>query len=304
MVGSHFVKHYLNADCEVSGIARPSASSRLHDSPSYKVHRIDLLDAKAVDRLIAELKPETVIHMAAQAFNGASWELEYYTHLCNFNSTLNLLNACREFVPDSKVLLACSSAEYGCVDPGEGPLKEDRALKPVTPYGVSKMATEALGFQYFANYGMKVFLPRMFIHVGTGHPPATAIQNFAKQIAEIKKGVSPNRIEVGRLDTARDFIDVRDGVEAMITLLEKGQAGLPVNICNQEAWNIGDILKLLFRIAQTDAEVIQSDKFMRLSDEKLLLGDQSRLKGLGWERKYSMEATLSSVFEDWMVRIG
>ena len=304
MVGSHFVKRFLSEGYDVQGVARPSASSRLFESHDYKVHRIDLLDANAVSKLIGNLQPDIVIHMAAQAFNGASWEMEHYTHLCNFNSTLNLLNACRASIPESKVLLACSSAEYGCVEPEEGALKEDRPLKPVTPYGVSKMATEAVGFQYASNYGMKVYLPRMFIHVGTGHPPATAIQNFAKQIAEIKKGVIPARIEVGRLDTARDFIDVRDGVDAMITLLEKGGPGIPVNICNQEAWNIGDILEMLFEIAGVNAEVIPSEKFMRLSDEKLLLGDQSRLKALGWERKYSMRETLTSVFEDWISRIA
>ena len=88
-----------------------------------------------------------------------------------------------------KVLLACSSAEYGNITPEECPLTEESLLKPHSPYGVSKVAVEMLGQQYFANYGMEIFLPRMFIHVGTGHPPATAIQNFARQIALVKKGL-------------------------------------------------------------------------------------------------------------------
>ena len=67
-------------------------------------------------------------------------------------------------------------------------MQEERLLRPISPYGVSKVATEALGFQHFHNYGLQVYLPRLFIHVGTGHPPATAIQNFARQLALIAKG--------------------------------------------------------------------------------------------------------------------
>ena len=303
MVGSEFVKHYRESGWQVHGIARPSAAARMHETHDYPVHRIDLMDAPATHRLIEKVQPDVIVHMAAQAFNGTSWELESYTHQCNFNSSLNVLKACLEVVPQSKVLLACSSAEYGCVDPSEGALREDRALKPVTPYGVSKMATEALGFQYFSNYGLPVYLPRMFIHVGTGHPPATAIQNFARQIALIKLGKREPLMEVGRLDTARDFIDVRDGVAAMCLLLENGQPGLPVNICNQEAWKIGDVLNQLCELAGVDAKIVPSEKFMRSSDELLLMGDASRIWSLGWERKFSMRETLQAVLADWLKRL-
>ena len=128
-------------------------------------------------------------------------------------------------------MLACSSAEYGNIRPDECPLKEERLLQPFSPYGVSKVGVECLGFQYHANYGMAVYLPRLFIHVGTGHPPATAIQNFARQLALIAKGKAEPVMKVGVLTTARDFIDVRDGVEGMMLLLEAGQPGRPVNIC-------------------------------------------------------------------------
>ncbi|MCG8525504.1 MAG: GDP-mannose 4,6-dehydratase, partial [Opitutales bacterium] len=166
----------------------------------------------------------------------------------------------------------------------------------------SKMATEALGFQYYSNYGMKVYLPRMFIHVGTGHPPATAIQNFARQIALVKKGKLEPKLEVGRLDTARDFIDVRDGVEGMMLMLDKGNPGEPVNICTGEAWNIGDILKMLCEIAGVKTEIKQVAKYMRASDEELLLGDVSKLSAFGWKRKYQMKDTLEEVLQDWLER--
>ncbi|MDD4350262.1 MAG: GDP-mannose 4,6-dehydratase [Opitutales bacterium] len=302
MIGGHFVRMLRDKGWDVHGLARPSAASRMYESWDYPVHRVDLLDREATARTIGRIQPDWVIHMAAQAFNGTSWEMESYTHMVNFNSTLNVLWSVRQSVPGAGVLLACSSAEYGCVDPLECPLKEDRPLRPVTPYGVSKVSGEALGFQYHANYGTRVFLPRLFIHVGTGHPPATAIQNFARQLALIRKGRIDPVLKVGRLDTARDFIDVRDGVSAMLALMERGQPGVPVNICNGVAPKIEEVLNLLIEIAGVPVRIEPDPALMRLSDEAVLLGDNSRLKQLGWTRRYALRETLEAVFSDWMNR--
>ncbi|MBN2234941.1 MAG: GDP-mannose 4,6-dehydratase [Opitutales bacterium] len=304
MIGGHFVRMLRDKGWDVHGLARPSAASRMYESWDYPVHRVDLLDREATARTIGRIQPDWVIHMAAQAFNGTSWEMESYTHMVNFNSTLNVLWSVRQSVPGAGVLLACSSAEYGCVDPSECPLKEDRPLRPVTPYGVSKVSGEVLGFQYHANYGTRVFLPRLFIHVGTGHPPATAIQNFARQLALIRKGRIDPVLKVGRLDTARDFIDVRDGVSAMLALMERGQPGVPVNICNGVAPKIEEVLNLLIEIAGVPVRIESDPALMRLSDEAVLLGDNSRLKQLGWTRRYALRETLEAVFSDWMNRIA
>ena len=160
-----------------------------------------------------------------------------------------------------------------------------------------------LGYQYFTNYGLKVYLPRMFIHVGTGHPPATAIQNFARQLALIKAGKIPPEIHVGNLGSARDFIDVRDGVAAMRLLLEKGKPGEPINICTGKAYKISEILNMLVDISETNAQVIIDDRLMRAADEPLLLGDNTKINALGFEQQYQMLDTLKDVFADWMSRI-
>ncbi len=160
-----------------------------------------------------------------------------------------------------------------------------------------------LGYQYFLNYGLKVFLPRMFIHVGTGHPPATAIQNFARQLALIKKGKISPEIHVGNLESARDFIDVRDGVTAMKILIEKGNPGEPVNICTGKAYKIQEILDLLVKISGTEVKIVSDPALMRVADEPLLLGDARKIKGLGFSPKYTIEQTLTEVFCDWMERI-
>ena len=303
MVGSQFMRTYIDEGHEVWGVARNSSSSRMHALQDDHMIRSDILDKDALVDIMDRIKPDVVIHMAAQAFNGDSWKVEYLTHETNYMGTLNVLQSVRRTVPEAKVLLACSSAEYGNIKESDCPLIEERLLTPHTPYGVSKAGTENLGRQYALNYGMKIYLPRMFIHVGTGHPPATAIQNFARQLALIKHGKIKNEIHVGNLSTYRDYIDVRDGVDAMRLLLEKGNPGEPYNICNNKAYQIREILDMLIDISGTDTKVVTDEALFRVADEPLLLGDNSKIVALGYERKYSMRQTLEDVFADWESRI-
>jgi GDP-4-dehydro-6-deoxy-D-mannose reductase len=303
MVGGCFIERLAESGYDVLGVARSTALGRYVVNRKHPFTSCDVLDKGSLISLLKSNRPDLIVHMAAQAFNGASWDSEYYTHLANTEGTLNVLCAARDTCPDAKILLACSSAEYGDVQPEDCPLVENRLLKPITPYGVTKVATECMGYQFFKNYGMQIFLPRMFIHVGTGHPPATAIQNFARQVALIKAEQMAAVIRTGRLDTARDFIDVRDGVDGMMQLLQKGQPGTPINICNGEAVLIQDVLDILVSAAGINVEIQQDPSLLRPSDEPLLLGDNSKLRSLGWSRRFSMQMTLEDVLTDWSSRV-
>lgn len=303
MVGSCFYRAFSADGHEVSGCARPSASSRMEAVQDKNVIRCDITDRDQLENVLARVKPDLVVHMAAQAFNGLSWDCERLTHMTNYMGTLNLLQILKRDLPDTKLLLACSSAEYGFFTPADCPLTEDRPLKPITPYGVTKAGIEHLGFQFFANYGLPIYFPRMFIHVGTGHPPATAIQNFARQLALIKKGRLEPMLHVGNITTARDFIDVRDGVAAMRLVVEKGNPGEPYNICTGRAYKISEVLDKLIAIAGVKVDVITDPKLLRASDEELLLGDNSKITALGFTQKYTIDDTLSGVFADWMGRV-
>lgn len=303
MVGGCFAAKLAEAGWDVLGVSRHTAHGRHIVERPYRFAGCDILDRQSLEAVFAKEQPDLIVNMAAQAFNGTSWEAEYYTYLVNIEGTRNVLAAARSQCPDAKILLACSSAEYGDIQPDDCPLKEDRLLKPLTPYGVTKVATECMGYQYYKNYGMKVYLPRMFIHVGTGHPPATAIQNFARQVALIAKGKKEPVMNTGRLDTARDFIDVRDGVDAMLMLLEKGNPGVPINICTGVAPKIQEVLDMLVEIGGVKVDVRQSAELLRPSDELLLLGDNSRLTALGWKRKFTLRQTLEGVLDDWLRRV-
>ncbi|MDR1897755.1 MAG: GDP-mannose 4,6-dehydratase [Prevotellaceae bacterium] len=303
MVGSYFYRMYKERGNEVYGIARNSASSRMEVVRDENIFRCDIIDRDALEKVFDKVHPELVIHMAAQAFNGLSWDCEYLTHYTNYVGSLNVLKCALRNGLFTKVLLACSSAEYGDFDITDCPLKEHQNLRPVTPYGVSKAGVELLGYQYYSNYDLPVYFPRMFIHVGTGHPPATAIQNFARQLALISKGILEPVVRVGNLESARDFIDVRDGVAAMMLLIENDKRGMPVNICTGKAYKIAEVLQMLIDIANVKVEIIEDKSLLRTSDEPLLLGDNSLIKSLGFQQKYQLRETLQMVYADWLQRI-
>jgi GDP-4-dehydro-6-deoxy-D-mannose reductase len=303
MVGSYFYKAYKERGEEVYGVARNSASSRMEAVQDKNIFRCDIVDRDALEKVFDRVRPELVIHMAAQAFNGLSWECEYLTHYTNYVGSLNVLKCALRNGVATKVLLACSSAEYGDFDISDCPLKEGKNLRPVTPYGVSKVGVELLGYQYYSNFGLPVYFPRMFIHVGTGHPPATAIQNFARQLALISQKRLPPIVHVGNLQSARDFIDVRDGVAAMLLLVEQDKRGVPVNICTGKAYKIAEVLQMLIDIAHVEVEIIEDKSLLRASDEPLLLGDSSLIKSLGFEQQYQLRETLQMVYADWLQRI-
>jgi GDP-4-dehydro-6-deoxy-D-mannose reductase len=304
MAGSEFARADTELGAEVCGVARNSASSRMEAVHDKRVIRCDVTDRDSLERVVDRISPDLIIHMAAQAFNGLSWDCEYLTHHINYTGTLNVLKCAMKNGSGTKVLLACSSAEYGDFLPSECPLVEERPLRPVTPYGVSKAAVEMLGLQYHRNYGLPVYLPRMFIHVGTGHPPATAIQNFARQLACIvRKKTKESVLYVGNLRTERDFIDVRDGVRAMISMLERWMPGHPINICSGKAYSIEEVLKMLIDISGADVDIREDASLLRISDEPLLLGDNRKISSLGFIPQYGIRDTLRSVYQDWLDRV-
>ena len=303
MVGSCFLQKLAERGWSVTGVARHTALGRHVCTRPHPFIGCDILDRENLESVFRSVRPDLVVDMAAQAFNSVSWESERYTYLANVEGTRNVVAAAHAAVPEAQIVLACSSAEYGDGARDDGPTDEDCPLRPVTPYGVTKVAVECMGYQHFRNYGTRIYLPRMFIQVGTGHPPATAIQNFARQVALVKAGLAEPVIRTGRLDTVRDFLDVRDGVEGILAMLENGTPGVPVNICSGEAPSVREVLDMLLDIAGVEVRVEQDPALLRPTDENLLLGDNARLRALGWTRRHTLRETLEAVFRDWMRRV-
>ncbi|MFO7675814.1 MAG: GDP-mannose 4,6-dehydratase [bacterium] len=307
--GSHLAELLLGrGDCEVHGIIRwrsrteniEGIRDRLH------LHVCDLRDTTSIYEVIARVRPEMVFHLAAQSFVPMSWTAPAETLSTNIIGQANLFEAIRAagLIESCRVQIAGSSEEYGLVHPEETPIKETNPLRPLSPYGVSKVAQDLMGYQYHQSYGLKVIRTRGFNHTGPRRGEVFATSNFARQVALIETGKQPPVISVGNLDAVRDFTDVRDTVRAYRLVLEKGEPGEVYNVATGKGWRIGAMLDILLGLAKVKVEVKPDPARMRPSDVELLLGDPSKLRArTGWEPEYRFEQTMADLLDYWRGRV-
>lgn len=304
--GSHLADFALaRGDVEVFGTARWRSPNQNieHIADKITVVDADLRDASSIESLVAEIKPEWIFHLAAQSYVVSSWKLPSETITTNIVGTVNIFEAVRRAKFSPRILVACSSEEYGYVEPDEVPITEDNPLRPLSPYGVSKVGQDLLSYQYFKSYGVEVVRTRAFNHTGSRRGRVFVCSNFAIQIVEAQKGLRPH-VNVGNLDAVRDFTDVRDTVRAYWLALEAAEAGDVYNICSGKGYSIRGVLEKLIAISGADVEVVVESDRLRPSDVPLLVGDNTKFaKQTGWRPQIPFDQTLSDILEYWRERI-
>lgn len=305
--GSHLAEYLLSLkDVEVFGIYRwRSRTENIeHIASKIKFFECDSKDAISVREVIKKVKPDRIYHLAAQSYVPMSWVAPAETLSNNIISEVNLFEAVRAEVRDCRIQIAGSSEEYGLVLPNEIPIKETNSLHPLSPYGVSKVAQDLLGYQYFKSYKMNIVRTRAFNHTGPRRGEVFATSNFAKQIAEIEKGKREPVIYVGNLEAVRDFTDVRDVAVAYYLSLEKCEMGEVYNICSGNGHKIKEMLNLLLSLTKHKIEVKPDPKRMRPSDVELLIGDSTKFQQkTGWQPNIPFETTMSDLLNYWRERI-
>jgi GDP-4-dehydro-6-deoxy-D-mannose reductase len=304
--GSHLVDYMLErGDCEIHGIQRwRSRTENIeHFVDRITLHECDLRDAASTLRTLERVKPEWIFHLAAQSFVPTSWTAPTESLSTNVIGQVNLFEAVRRLGLTPRIQLACSSEEYGMVHPNEVPIKETNPLRPLSPYAVSKVTQDYLGYQYWMSWKLDSVRTRGFNHEGPRRGPVFVASDFAKQIADIEKGRKPPVLSVGNLEAKRDFTDVRDMVKAYWLALEKGEPGEVYNLCSGRAWSIREVLDLLLGMTRARIEVKQDPARLRPSDVPILQGDASKFaKVTGWKPEIPFERTLADMLEYWRAR--
>jgi GDP-4-dehydro-6-deoxy-D-mannose reductase len=308
-VGSHLADYLLSLGAmEVHGLIRwRSPMENIEGIVSeITLHECELRDAGSVRETIRSIRPDRVFHLAAQSFVPTSWHAPQDTMSNNVLGQLNLLESIlKEGLNGTRIQVACSSEEYGLVQPGEIPIGEDNPLRPLSPYAVSKISQDFMAYQYHKSYGLHTVRTRGFNHTGPRRGEVFVCSNFAMQIAEIEAGLRPPVIKVGNLDASRDFTDVRDMVRAYHLSLEKGESGAVYNICSGKAYAIKDILNDLLKMSRVEVEVQVDPERMRPSDVPILLGDSSRFREVaGWSPTIPFEKTLEDTLEYWRDKVA
>ena len=301
--GSHLADYILdNEDVELYGIVRWRSRTEniSHIWNKLKILECDLRDASSTRDVIEEIKPDFIFHLAAQSFVPTSWKAPSASMVTNILGQLNVFEAVRKIGLKSRIQIACSSEEYGLVKPDELPIKENNPLRPLSPYAVSKVGQDMLGFQYFMSYKMDIVRTRAFNHTGPRRPPVFVCSDFAKQIIDIERGVRPPVIKVGNLEAKRDFTDVRDIVKGYWLALEKGKPGEVYNICSGKSWRIRDVLDKLISLSGVDVKVEQDSSRLRPSDVPVLEGDNTKfVRDTGWKPEIPFEQTLKDLLDFW-----
>lgn len=261
----------------------------------------DIKNAPLLERIISEIKPKFVFHFAAQPYIIPSWEDPINTIETNVIGTINIFEPIKKYKIKTRVILACTSAEYGTTVKSNKPLKETDPLLAVHPYGISKVAAELLARQYYLNFGIEIINLRFFNQTGIRRIN-DATSDFIRKVAQIELGLSVPIIEVGNLSSFRDFTGIKDSINAIWLTANKGTPGETYNICSGKKIQIRQILDIALSFSSKKIEVKENiPEKLRKTDEDIILGDNSKIKNeLGWDVLIPIEDILKKIYEYWL----
>jgi GDP-4-dehydro-6-deoxy-D-mannose reductase len=253
-----------------------------------------------VNAAVAAIRPRAVIHLAAQSSVGVSLDDPRQTYQVNFDGTLNLLAALRQQDFRGRMLYVGSGDVYGSVPEARLPVAEDTPLRPRNPYAVSKVAAEALCYQWSQAGLFEIVMARPFNHIGPRQNTNFAVSDFARQLVACRKGKAPPRLRVGDIDTTRDFTDVRDIVRAYLALLEAGRNGEAYNVCSGTERSLRQIIDALSQVCGIAVDIEVDAERLRPSEQRRMCGSPAKLRAdTQWSPAIPFERTLRDIVEYW-----
>lgn len=298
--GSHLAKICAEAGDEVFVTGRTQRRAKA-DSSSFL--NVDINDPHSIEEALIKARPERIYHLAGFASVRGSFKQQEEAYQTNVLGTYHVLRAVGEHCPEARVLVVGSSEEYGPVDPDELPIKESNPLRPLSPYGVSRVASTLMSLRESNRHnpnGLWVLATRTFNLTGPGQSDAYVCSDFAKQMARVSlEGKSEITLRVGNLSAKRDFSSVIDGMRAYRSLIENGQSGHVYNVCSGRSIAISDIVELLGEIAELKVHIEIDKERFRSVEVPEVRGDPTKLTQATGEQPGSLESSLTSLFHYW-----
>lgn len=302
--GSHLAELALAEGAEVTGTVMPGSSpanlAGIRDA--IRLAPCDLTESGAIARVIRDVGPERVFHLAGASVVLTSWERRAEVLRANLDGTFQVLEGLRQ--APAPCLIVSSAEVYGAVHESAQPIVESQPVNPVSPYALSKACQELCAGYYVRAERLPVVIARPFNHVGPRQGPGFVWSDIARQVAAIEAGWKPPVLEMGPLTTRRDFTDVRDMVRAYWLLLERATPGEVYNAASGRAVAISEIVDGFLAATKRPIEVRTVVTRQRPVDIPLLLGDAGRLRALtGWKPEIPLEQSLHDVLDDWRSRV-
>ncbi|MBY9008351.1 MAG: GDP-mannose 4,6-dehydratase [Candidatus Lokiarchaeota archaeon] len=262
----------------------------------------DVKNKNLIEKIIHTIKPKLIFHFGAQPHVIPSWEDPVNTVETNVIGTLNIFEPIKKYSLKTRVVVACTSAEYGTTTRTiNRPLKETDPLMAINPYGISKLATELLARQYYLNFGIESINIRFFNQTGP-RKEGDACSDFIRKVVQIDLDLTKPVIEVGNLNTFRDFTGIKDTIRGVWLVAVKGKPGETYNICSNRKIQIRQILNIALSFSSKEILIKEnSTRKLRITDEDTILGDNTKIKTeLGFEITQSIEETLKDMFDYWV----
>jgi GDP-4-dehydro-6-deoxy-D-mannose reductase len=261
---------------------------------------LDIVDAGAVAALVAAVRPDCVLHLAAISHVPQSFAEPRRTIEVNVLGTLNVLTALRDAAFRGRMIYVSSGDVYGRVEDDDLPVTEAHLTRPRNPYAVSKLAAEALCAQWAITEGLDVLIARPFNHIGPGQGDQFVVSGFARQVVAIAQGRAEPVVEVGDIDVTRDFLDVRDVIAAYFRLFASGRAGEPYNVCSGVERSVRQVLERLLELAGVRATTRAASGRMRPAEQRRMRGSSARLtRDTGWTPTVDFDDSLRAILAYW-----
>lgn len=307
MVGSHMVEFLKMGGGEVLGTYyRPTVDLHTID-PAIDLRECDIRYPENIERFILGWRPDRIFHLAAQSYPTVSWEKPYETMEINIHGTIAIYEAIKKVrhyfdsTYDPIVVVACSSAEYGQTLnelEGDPRVKETAELKPLHPYGVSKVAQDLLSYQYFMNDRIRCIRARIFNTTGT-RKVNDVTADFTRRAIECER-LGQYRLRVGNLHTRRAIMDQDDLVHGLYLLAQKGHPGEVYNISSRYVYEIAQIVQMIEQDMSVRFDLEVDETLLRPTDEKIIVGDITKIVAhTGWQQRIPMEQTIHNMLTYW-----
>jgi len=299
-IGGHLAKH-----CEANGDAVLGIDVRRPEDAwtAGEFEHCDVRNSAHLSNLISTYQPQHIFHLAAQSYPVVSMERPLETMDANAGGTINLFESLRITGLRPIVVVACSSAEYGPVADRDLPVREEHALCPLHPYGVSKVAQDLLAAQYFSNFSIPTIRIRIFKTTGPGKL-GDVCSDLTKRAVEIEMGIRPPSMPVGKLTNRRSIADVRDLVRALRLSVKHCVTGEVYNLGGDDVHSVQGVVDAIRTQVNIPFEVEQRAELMRAFDEPITVGDNTKFRGCcTWIPTITLAATLHDMLEWWRMRL-
>jgi len=302
--GSYLAEHLLSLGYEVYGFIRRNSVtehqiSRLENF-SQNLHNVygDVLDVASIDRVLSKVKPDEIYNLAAQSHVRISFDIPQFTTQTNALGALNVLESMRLHCPEARLYQASSSEMFGNSVDADGNQRETTHMTPVSPYGCAKLFAYSAVRNYRNAYKLFCSNGILFNHESPRRASNFVTTKIIKNAVLISRG-KLDKLELGNLDSQRDWGHAKDYVRAMHLILNHDKPDDFV-VSTGETRSVRNLCEMVFKKLGLDYQdhVIQNEKYMRPEELSYLCGDSTKMRTmLKWKPEYNFEALIDDMLE-------